>query len=332
MAFEGEGGAGGGAGEGAGSFGGAADLLGGAPEGAGASGGEGGGAGDGQGGGGGGESGSGEAAGGVDPDWYQQLSADMAEGEKASIRDWVKSTGIKDLTGLAKVARDNQAALRESGRVKIPGEGSSAEEVAQFRKAIGVPDSAEGYKLPEVKDADGKVIPLDQGLLGKLMPDALELGIPAPAFEGLIGRYVAHQQAEFADFEQAARNEANEWYRKQGDQGAAKLAAVDAAGHALGLSRDEMMGLRNAWGGARAMEIMAKLGEGMAEDVMLTGGRGRFGVTGPEAQKELDAMKEKMRTDPVFKTEFNTKGSAVRMRYDRLNEAASQWAAQQPSL
>jgi hypothetical protein len=333
MAFEGEGGAAGaGAGGEGGSFGGAADLLGGSPGGAGGEqgGGAGGGA-EGQGGEGQGGAG-GEAAGGPDPDWYQQVSADTSEGEKASLRDWVKSLGVKDLTGLAKVARDNQAALRESGRIKVPGEGASAEEVSGFRKAIGVPDTAEGYTLPEVKDEAGKVIELDKGLLGKLVPDAHALGVPKAAFEGLVSKFVEHQQAEFADFEAQKKSEAQEWFKKQGDQGNAKLAAVDAAGRALGLSSEEMITMRNALGGGRAMEIMARLGEGMAEDVMLTGGKGRFGVTGREAQAELDTMKSKVRTDPVFAQAVRTKGSPENLRWNRLNDQAAAHAGEQPSL
>lgn len=333
MAIDGDGGAGAGAGEGGGSFGGAADLMGGAPGGEGGTGaGTGGNDGAGGGEGGAGAAGGGEAQGGSDPDWYQQLSADTPEGEKASLRDWVKAAGVKDITGLAKVARDNQTALRESGRIKVPGEGASEQEVSAFRKAIGVPDTPEGYTLPEVKDADGNAIPLDKALIGKLIPDALELGVPAAAFEGLVSRYVAHQQAEFADFEAERQNDAKDWFRKQGDQGPAKLAAVDAAGRALGLSSDDMISIRNAIGGAKSMEMFSKLGDGMAEDVMLTGGRGRFGITGAEAGAEIKVMRDKLNTDPVFKKEFNTPGSAVRLRYDRLNQAHAEWEAKQPGV
>jgi hypothetical protein len=54
----------------------------------------------------------------------QHLSAD-AEGDEASLRDWAKSAGSRISTGSPRSLRDNQKALRDSGRVKVPGEGAT---------------------------------------------------------------------------------------------------------------------------------------------------------------------------------------------------------------
>ncbi len=66
-----------------------------------------------------GDGGQGGEGGGA-PDWFANVSDKMGDGETASNRDWLGSLGIKDLDGLVKVARDNQRAVRESGRVKVP--------------------------------------------------------------------------------------------------------------------------------------------------------------------------------------------------------------------
>lgn len=320
MALEGEGGQGG---EGGG-FGGAVDLLGGAAGGGGdeGQGGEGGG---GEGGG----SGEQEIQGGADPDWYGSLSADVGEGEQASNRDWIKAKGFKDLDGVTKALRSAERALHDSGKVKVPGEGAKPEEIAAYRKAIGVPDDVAGYALPKLQDAAGNDVPLDQGLLGKLLPKALEHGVPAAAMNGLVEDFVKLQLDAVAQEDSDQQKGANDWLGKQGENGKARMAAIDAAGRALGLSGTEMKAIRNALEPGKAMEIFAKLGEGMAEDVMLTGGKGRFGVTGREAQGELDAMKTKAGTDKAFATAVNTPGSPENARWNRLQQQAADWEEHQ---
>ncbi|WP_324694591.1 hypothetical protein [Novosphingobium sp. RL4] len=331
MAIDGEGGAGAG-GEG-GSLGSASDLFGGASS---APAGEGGAtAAD-------GGQGGADPSLGADPDWWGGLSAD-ADGETASHRDWVKSTGVKDLNGLVKVARDNQAALRDSGRVKVPGDGASAEEIASFHRAIGVPEAVDGYSLPEVKDARGDVIPLDQGLLGKLLPKALEVGVPAPAMNGLVAEYVRLQMDEAAQFDADLKSSAEAWVKAQGPQAKAKEVAINGAIRALGLYSNDLVAIRNAMAAAsidqggtaadgvsRALDMFSRLGEGLAEDTIINpGGAGRFGVNGREAQGELDAMKVKAGSDPVFAKAVGTPGTPENARWNRLLNQSTAYAQQQ---
>ena len=47
---------------------------------------------------------------------------------------------------------------------------------------------------------------------------------------------------------------------------------MNSAVRALELTKADMAGLRNGMGADRALAMLAKLGAGMAEDVMITGG------------------------------------------------------------
>jgi hypothetical protein len=256
------------------------------------------------------------ADGGPDPDWYSSLSAD-ADGEKPSLRDWAKAAGVKDLDGLAKIARDNQAALRESGRIKVPGEGAKPEEVAEFRKAIGVPEDAKGYAVTAPKDEAGNDLPLNDDMIGRMAESALKHGAPKAVFEGLIADFIQAQMDETATFDTEQQRIANETVKAWGAERDAKLAAIDNAARALGLDRTKMVSLRNALGADFALNMMAKLGEGMAEDVMLTGGKGRFGVTGAEAKQEIARLK----ADPDFQKKLYAGDPSATARWNRLNEA-----------
>lgn len=258
-----------------------------------------------------------DVAGAADPDWWGTLSAEGGDGDNPSNRDWIKANGVKDLDGLTKIARDNQRALRESGRVKIPGEGASAEEVAAYRKAIGVPDDVKGYVIAAPKDADGNDLELDTGLIDRLTESALKRGAPKEMFEGLAGDLIQAQLDQAAEIDAQHQADAAALVKSWGANSNEKLAAVDRAAAALGFTRADMVAIRNALGSEKALNTFVKLGEGMAEDVLISGGRGKFGVSGAEAVAEI----AKLKSDTEFQKKLMAGDSAAVARWDRLNDA-----------
>lgn len=322
MDFEGGAAGGGDAGVGAGS---AADFLGGGAAGAGGS------AGGADGGAGAGGAGVGEQeiGGGADPSWYGDLSGE-AQGESASNRDWIKSKGVKDLDGLVKSYRDAERGLRDSGRVRIPGEGASEAEVREFHKAIGVPDDAKGYQVsvPAGEDgkpltwADGSEVKVNAELVDRIAAVAHKSGVPAAAFNALVQEVLRNdiETAGAAQAEQVA--EANQVANSWGAQREEKLAAIGNAAEALGITSAEMLAIRSAWGPKRAMEMFATIGAGIREDTMISGDKRTFGVGGAEAQSEINRLK----ADPEFQKKVMVPGSPESERWKRLQEAAGQYA------
>lgn len=267
--------------------------------------------------------------GGGDPAWLADLSGDTADGDSASLRDWAKSTGVKDLNQLAKIARDNQRALRESGRVKVPGSDASPEEVAAWRTATGVPDKPEGYTLDPVTGSDGNTVELNAPLLSRLAAKAHEIGLPADAYKALVGDYVQSQLEEFAGMETAQKAEATDWLKAQGDKQPARSSAVNRGAEVLGLDGEAVVKVRNALGAKATMDMLARLGEGVGEDVVrgLNGGGQQFLVSGDTAQAEINQM----RGDPVVVAKMTVKGTPENARYLRLQnivgDAANRKAA-----
>jgi hypothetical protein len=276
-----------------------------------------------------GEAGPAGAAPAADPDWYGQVSGDVLDGEKVSLRDWLKAAGVKDLTGLAKIARDNQVALRASGQVKLPTSESSAADVAAYHKAIGVPDDVAGYAMPEAKDAAGKVlvgddgqpVPLNKPLLERLASTALKAGVPKAAYEALVNDFVQAQLEDVATEDATQQAQAQAKLKSWGSEGQAKVQAMNQALSVLKINRSETLKLRAALGADRAMDLFAQLGEGLAEDAMLGGGENkRFGMSGEAAQAEITQMI----SDPVTAAKVRTPGTAERARYERLQAVVGQ--------
>lgn len=286
----------------------------------------------GQGGQGDGSQGDGGAA---DPDWYGNLSADVVDGETASNRDWIKAKGFKDLDGLTKALRSAERAIHDSGRVKIPGEGASAEELATFRKAIGVPDDAKGYGMPvpmgsdgqPLKGPDGEPVKLNGPLLERLAGVAHRLGVPKAAYEGFVQDFVQSQLEDIGRADATAQEEARAKMGEWGAQAPARMQDVNRGVAALGLGRDEVLAVRAALGAGRAMDILQKLGAGLAEDTMLAsdGSSQRFGVSASEAQAQIEAMKK----DPQIRDKILVPGSAENERWKRLQAVVQNAAARQ---
>lgn len=265
-------------------------------------------------------------AGETDQAFLAGFSADVGEGESASLQDWVKASGVKDVNALAKIARDNQKALRESGRVKVPGEGATAEEITAYHAAIGVPEDVKGYTVPEVRGADGSAVPLNTPFVERVLASALKHGAPKAAIDGILADEIAAQVAEHDALLKTQETAANDHVKSWGADKDAKLAAVNAAAKDAGLTRADMQFLRAMPSGpAKMLDMLAKFGSSFSEDSLIRGDRQQFGLNAAEAQKDLDAMK----ADPELARKAKVPGSAENARWNRNMEAVKRAAATQ---
>lgn len=263
------------------------------------------------------DSGAGDIGAAAEPDWYANLSVD-ASADAVSNRDWIKAKNFKDLDGLTKALRSAEKAIHDSGRVKVPGEGASAEDVAVFHKAIGVPDDPAGYKLPQINDADGNPVALNTEKLNNIAAIAHKNGIPAAALEATLQQIAEADAQEFSMQESDIQRRASDHAKKWGPKAAENTAAIGRAVEALGLEREETLAIRAAIGPERALDIFAKLGAGLSEDTMVQGGgKQKFGLSGAEAQKQFDTKKQ----NPAWVEKAMIPGTAERAEYDRLNAA-----------
>jgi hypothetical protein len=293
-----------------------------------------GGAGSGAGGGAGAGAGAGAAAGAAaaaagggdaDPDWLESFSAEGGDADNPSNRDWLKAKGFKTLDDLAKSYREAEHAIRNGGKFTVPGEGAKPEEVAAYHKAIGVPEKVDGYSitLPDGVTEDM----LDMPLLNSMREKALAAGTPAKAFDGLV-QGVIQQQLDTAQAQATAENESRDALLKEwGGQKDAKMAEVNSACRALGLSRADVVAIQRGFGAQygepgsrRTLELLQKLGAGIAEDKLLGGdGPRRFGITPEEAQAEIN----KLSADREFGNKLMAKDPDAVARWGRLNEAVA---------
>lgn len=262
----------------------------------------------------------------ADPDFYGALSVDVGEGETASNRDYVKAKGFKDLDGLVKAYRSAEKGIHDSGRVKVPGDGATAEELAAYRTATGVPDDPKGYAVPEVKGGDGNPVPLNSAMVERVMASAHKHGGPKAVIDAILADEIAAQAADHDAQIAAQQQAAHEHVKSWGADKDAKLAAVNAAAKEAGLTREDMQFLRAMPGGpAKMLDMLAKFGSSFSEDSLIRGDRQRFGVNAADAQKEIEAMI----ADPETAKKVKVPGSAENQRWNRLQAAVRAGASNQ---
>jgi hypothetical protein len=305
--------------DGAGSAGGAAAAV------AGAGGAAGGGADDGAGGAGdgagAGDGGGAGGDGGTDPEWLGIFSAEGGDAANPSNRDWLKAKGFKTADDAIRSYRDAEKALRNGGKISVPGDKATAEEVAAFRTAIGVPEAADRYEFAMPQDEE-----VDASFADPMKKIAHEAGVPANAFKALAEGFIAWQADTLEATRTAEDQDAATVLTGWGEQRNAKLADVQRAMRALELTADDVAGIQRGFalvggkpGSARTLELLQRLGAGMAEDSLIFGGgaQRRFGITGAEAQAEVD----KLIADEEFGRKLRDKDPEAVARWSRLNAA-----------
>lgn len=175
----------------------------------------------------------------------------------------------RDIQSLAKAHGELQQLLgKKSEAINIPKEGSSPEEIAVFRKALGVPEKVEDYKLIPDKLPDGFVP--NKELAAGAAAIAHRHNIPAKAMEELGAFYTASEEARsqvsaemaMAELEQGKAKLKESW----GANFEKNIERAARAARTVGLD-PESPGLRDP----EVIKALNRFAEMMAEDKLVSG-------------------------------------------------------------
>lgn len=238
-------------------------------------------------------------------------------------RDWLpeeyrNDPTFKDVSDVATLAKNyhNTQKLVGAKVFAPPGEGATPEQVSAYRKAIGVPESAQGYKIPEITLPEGVNVPVEdvKANLSKYAEKAFELGAPAAVVDGLMEMYATEitdwltQGEEVKSQEAAAKADqddaafADMMAKKYGDN----AAKIHANGQALlgafvppeyaetinGLSNDQLFAVT-----AMLNEIAGKY---ISEDKMPARGANQNPTQDPNAGRSLIEERYKLMKEDAY--------------------------------
>lgn len=205
-----------------------------------------------------------------------------------------------DVGALARgyIEAEQAISKKTDGLVRIPGEQATPEEVGAYRKALGIPDSANEYKLA-VPDGLKSLVPDE--MAAKFSPIFHAAHIPPAVGNKIVQAYgehvqalIAQRQQEFAAARDALKQEWGDatWERRN-------ILAERAIEKLL---TDEQIALFNGAGLSghpEVLKLFATLGETMAEDGIISG-ETVPGRTKADAERRM----QEISTDPDFMNKY----------------------------
>ena len=142
-------------------------------------------------------------------DWRQKLAGYVGAGdEKSTAKELKRLEKIADPSGLYASYRAIENTWASRNFVKVPGKDATPEDVAEYRKSIGVPDTPDGY-FSNLKLEEGLVVPEDDMNVVKGLTEAVHLAGATPEVVSATLNYMLKQQEDAA----AALDESDSSFR-----------------------------------------------------------------------------------------------------------------------
>lgn len=247
-------------------------------------------------------------------DWYELIPEEK-------VREGIKAKGYKNPAELA-VAYSNLMAKQRNPdtTVTIPGEDATDDERAAFRKAYGVPETADAYVI---EPAEG--VEHDPQVVGFLRETAHKLGMNQEQAAGLAQEwdgFIAGVEAEQAEARNAAVAEVKEKY---GDELPKIQAAGQRAVKALGLSDATIADLDSNLGTAGVVELLAAIGAKGGEAAFKGTGAGGAGdvddvsnLSKAQAQEKIDTLMGDTKFQEKYQNKDHPEHQQAVKRMERL--------------
>lgn len=230
--------------------------------------------------------GGGADAAAADFSWAGELSDEPVAGGKPSDKAWLANKGYKSPADMISAMRALEGHV--NGRLAMPKDENDAEGWNALYKAIGRPDTPEGY---EFKAEDGS----DDPRLAEIARAAHALGLSkkqmdglATALDGVFTQSSAAEEARLtADYEKGVGELRTSW----GENYDRNLEIGRRGAEKFGFDKDLLNALGEKVGVKKMLETMLNIGKAMTEDTMEGNpSKALGGMDAKAAQAELDAM------------------------------------------
>ncbi len=221
--------------------------------------------------------------------WYTGI-------QNQEVRTWAEAKGFKDPLAVAESAYNLEKLIgfdKAGKTLVIPDENSSPETRQAFLQKLGVPEKADGYKLP-----------VPEGQSDAFAKEAAnwfhEQGIPAKAAEGLTQKFNEYAAAQQAQQMQAfAQKSEQEFTGLKSEWGAAfdqnielgKRAAMQFIPGTAEERAATLQALEQSLGTGKLLKLMANIGQGLGEHKVVGGEAGSGLMTPAQANQRIAELK-----------------------------------------
>jgi hypothetical protein len=235
--------------------------------------------------------------------WWSPLgiSAEKAEG-RLSDAEWLQNKNYGGLPDLIKSTRELEGKV--GSKLVAPTGPDDKEGWAALGKALGVPDSPDGYQI------EMKGVQADDELLKGYAAKAHELGIP-PHMTQALAAWLGDSLVDQANSNATkAKAELQTEWKGEYD---ANLELGRRAMGTLGLTPDDVNQMAAGFGLARTMQLLARVGKGISEDGGLPG-RG----SGAQTPEQMAARKQEIIKSPELSKKLREGDATLKAEWDRI--------------
>lgn len=252
-----------------------------------------------------------EPSGGQAQSWLDSLPED--------VKGYVENKGFTDPAAIAKGYQNLEklVGVPEDQLLRLPKEDDAEGWEKVFNK-LGRPQEAKDYEIQR-----GEGMPGDEAYETWAKNTAHELGLTQGQLQGLVEKmdtrvkeYAAEQQVQAkSDAETVEKQLRTEW----GEAFDQKFANIDRVADSLGMTTEQLNGLREAMGPVEAMKFVDSLGTRLGEDQFVGGGGTALGARTPDAAKaEINDLKR----DKDFANRLANNDVEAKRTWDRLHQQA----------
>lgn len=180
----------------------------------------------------------------------------------------------------------------KAGRTAIlPKDEKDVEGLKAFNAKIGVPDTADGYKLPFPEGADDGFAKTAAGWFHEAGVPAKGAAKVAEKWNAWVAEQVkAGEAADKAKAEQDLTALRGEWGAASTEREEFARRGLRGIGKEAGLNDADLATLEASLGTAKMLKVFWKLGETMKEGGFAGGGNDNFGMSPAAAQTEIDKI------------------------------------------
>lgn len=172
----------------------------------------------------------------------------------------------------------SQLVGKKASGVSVPGPDAKPDEIAAFRKALGVPEKPEGYGLKK-PDAMPEGLEWDEKAVGEFSAVAHKHGLPPAAVKELLELHQKNEAGKIAGWKAKREELTAQWKADQleslrkawGDNYAAKANLAVRAATTIGLNPSDPK-LAVLFDNAEVIQAFSRMGEMLSEDRLISGG------------------------------------------------------------
>ena len=226
-----------------------------------------------------------------DGTWYSSIPDE-------GVRNWAAAKGWKDPAAVVESAYNLEKLIgfdRAGRTLVVPKDDAPPEEWAKFSKALGVPETPDGYKLPVPEGDTGEFAKVAAQMMHKAGIPPREATALAAQWNDYMTQQASQAQAQQA---QAADREFGEVVASWGPEAEANLelgkrAAAQFIPAANAQERQQLLSkIEGAVGTATMLKMFAAIGKGLGEHkVVDAGGGASFGMSPAEANAKIQSLK-----------------------------------------